>query len=240
MRARTRAVIAPGAVLQQLSCQPPLTLRQVHSDDPDTCALCLVGTAAGPLPGDVLDLEIVLSARAKATLRAAGATLAQGSGGAPSQVNVRVELGAGAHLDADLGALIVAAGASVQVALELTLAADATLAWRETIVLGRSAEEPGAATVRWDVTRGGRPVLRQTIDLAEPALARSPGMLAGRRVLATALVVGRSPAQTMVHSPTAVVQVLADGSALATVLAADAATAQRELDLLLDMRNGAN
>ena len=49
--ARTTAVIEPGGVLGELSCAPPLTLRQVRGEDPGRCELRLVGTAAGPLPG---------------------------------------------------------------------------------------------------------------------------------------------------------------------------------------------
>jgi hypothetical protein len=52
--ARTEAVIEPGGVLGKLSCEPPLTLRQVGSDQVGCCELRQVGTAAGPLAGDDL------------------------------------------------------------------------------------------------------------------------------------------------------------------------------------------
>src|SRR5580698_4448205 len=60
MIARSRAVIAAGGKLAELACQPPLTLRQVAGGEAGTCALCLVGTAAGPLAGDDLELELVV------------------------------------------------------------------------------------------------------------------------------------------------------------------------------------
>ena len=79
MIARTTAVIEPGGVLGELACAPPLTLRQVHgADGQGRCELRLVGTAAGPLAGDDLSLCLQLRAGARATLRATGASVAQG------------------------------------------------------------------------------------------------------------------------------------------------------------------
>ena len=62
----------------------------------------------------------------------------------------------------------------MDVRLELALDAGAAVEWRELVVLGRTGEPPGQATLRWDVTRLGRPVLRELTDLSEARL-RSPG-----------------------------------------------------------------
>ena len=70
---------------------------------------------------------------------------------------------------ADPGALVVCAGSRVDVRLELALDAGAAVQWRELVVLGRTGEPPGRATLRWDVTRLGRPVLRQLTDLSQAA-----------------------------------------------------------------------
>jgi urease accessory protein len=232
--ARTAAVVERGGVLGELACAPPLTLRRVHGEDAGRCELCLVGTAAGPLAGDDLALRLELRAGARATLRATGASIAQGRpGGGPSGLSVRADLAEGADLIADPGALIVCHGSRVNVRVELALAAGAAVDWRELIVLGRSGEPPGQATLRWDVTRAGRPVLRQFTDLADPALAGWTAMMAGRRVLACAFVAGPGLApRTVVASPVAVAQRLADEAVLVTVLADDAASASRELDQL--------
>jgi hypothetical protein len=94
-------------------------------------------------------------------------------------------------------------------------------------VLGRTGEPPGRATLRWDVTRLGRPVLRQFVDLAGPARA---GLTAGRRVLACALVSGPALAsRTVVASPVAVAQRVDEHTLLVTVLDDDAARATRRL-----------
>jgi len=230
MIARTTAVVEPGGVLGALSCAPPLTLRQVHGEG--RCELRLVGTAAGPLAGDDLSISLTLRAGARATLQAAGASLAQGrdsgdgSGGAAvaGMLSIRADLAERADLVADPGALIVCRGSRVDVRLELALGAGAAVDWRELIVLGRTGEPPGHATLRWDVTRLGRPVLRQFVDLDGTALT------AGRRVLACALISDPASApRTVVASPVAVAQRVDDQTLLVSVLDDDAARAMSQL-----------
>jgi urease accessory protein len=227
--ARTSAVVEAGGVLGELDCAPPLTLRQVHGEGPGRCELCLVGTAAGPLAGDDLSLRLELRAGARARLRAAGASVAQGRGGGQdaAALSIRVDLAERADLIADPGALIVCRGSRVDVRLELTLGPGAAVDWRELIVLGRTGEPAGQATLRWDVTRLGRPVLRQFVDLSrDPA-----GLTAGRRVLACALIAGPALAPpTVVASPVAVAQRIDDHTLLITVLDDDGARATRQLD----------
>jgi urease accessory protein len=225
MMTSARAVVTPGA-LAELSSRPPLTIRQVRAR-PGTIGLCLVGTAAGPLAGDELRLTLDVAAEARAELVAAGASIAQGGA---SRTAASVRLGAGARLDADPGPLIVSAGARVDVELSIEVEPTSALVWREFVVLGRTGEPAGLATVRWDVARGGLPVLRQHVDLAYPELAGWPGMTAGCRVLVSELRLGPDvDARTVVHSPTAVTQRLADGATLTTVLAASAAAAEAVL-----------
>jgi len=233
--ARTTAVVEPGGVLGAVRCAPPLTLRQVRGEQapPTTptlrnerrCELRLVGTAAGPLAGDDLALSLRLLPGARATLRAAGASVAQGAGG-DRTLAIRAELGDGADLIAEPGALIAGAGSRVEVRVEIALGAGAAVDWRELIVLGRTGEPAGQATLRWDVTRGGEPVLRQFADLG-PALYR------GGRVLACALI--SDPAASMrtaVESAVAVAQRLNDHTVLVSVLEDDAARAVRRLGVL--------
>ena len=248
MIARSRAVIGPSGRLAELACQPPLTLRRITAARPEVCALCLVGSAAGPLAGDDLALTLEVQDGADATLQATGAAIAQGraSCGA-SALRIQATVGAGARLAAGPGPLIVRGGGRVDARVDIRLAPDATVDWRELIVLHRDAglagagppdtgaaggAEPGV-TLRWDVTRRGRPLLRQLVDLTDPAWLRWPGMIAGRRVLASALLAGPGlAARTVVASPTAAAQQLADEAVLVTVLADDAAAARRQRDEL--------
>jgi urease accessory protein len=232
--ARTTAVVEAGGVLGELACAPPLTLRQVHGSGPGRCELRLVGTAAGPLAGDDLSIRLELRAGARATLRATGASLAQGRDSGQGQhraaaLAIRADLAERADLVADPGALILGQGSRVDVRLELALGAGAAVDWRELIVLGRTGEPPGQATVRWDVTRLGRPVLRQVVDLGQT------GLTAGRRVLACALISGPAlAARTVVASPVAVAQRVDEHTLLVTVLDDDAARATGQLEDLCD------
>lgn len=229
MRTRSVAVVAAPARLTRLECTPPLTVRQVRSDDPGTCALCLVGSAAGPLAGDDLELDLTVCRGAAASLQAAGASLALGGGGT-RRLHTSVRVGEHGRFDAHPAPLVAAAGSQIDVSVDLDFAADATIGWHEILVLGRSGEPSGALTLRWDVTCAGRPVLRQFVDLADPRLATWPGLVAGARVLATSLV--HDPSRRMhthVHSPTAVVAELGEHTALVTVLGSDVADVRAQL-----------
>jgi urease accessory protein len=238
--ARTTAVVEAGGVLGELVCAPPLTLRQVDGDAPGRCELRLIGTAAGPLADDELSLSLELRAGARATLRATGASLAQGRG-APgaATLSIRAELADGCDLVADPGALIVCQGSRVDLRVEIALGRGATLEWRELIVLGRTGEPAGSATLRWDVTRLGRPVLRQFVNLSDRALTAWAGLTAHRRVLASAVMADPARSfRTVVASATAVAQCLDDQAVLVTVLGDDAAAASRELDDLCARARG--
>jgi urease accessory protein len=214
----TAHVAAPN-VLRDVRSAPPVTLRQVMSERDGTCSLCLVGSAAGPLPGDELVLRLVIAAGARASLTSSGAMIAQGHGGPVGRLTIDVEVGAGASLDADPGALIVCANARVDVRVSIRLADDARLRWRELLVLGRSGEPPGALSLDWDVRRGARPLLRQRIDLTDRAATRWDGQLGPFRRLDTELEVGPDvDARSIVHGPNHVTQKLADGAMLTTEL----------------------
>lgn len=244
MKVTSRAVAGRGGVLRVLDSAAPLTVRRIRSDDQRTCALCLVGTAAGPLAGDELTLCLHVEPGASLTLSAAGASIAQGRradpqqsiGPLPALMNTRAVLGADAALTGDPGLLIVCDGSHVDVSLSLDLAETSTARWDETVLLGRSHDTgTGTAVIRWDVTRGGRPVLRQLVDLADPVLRAWPGQIGGRRVIASTFLTGPGvDARTIVEPVgdlvTAAAQRIDARTALVTALADDVqlAVAARE------------
>lgn len=232
MIARSSAVVAAGGVLRTVRSGPPLTIRQVRSEDPSVCALCLVGTAAGPLAGDRVEFDVRVEAGARALVGSAGATLAQGRGRLGSAVlGTHADVGPGASLVSRCEPLVVCAGSTVDVQVRIELAATAALVWRELLVLGRAGETPGAVSLDWDVRRAGRPLLRQRTDLT--AAAPWAGLLRGHRVLASELHVGPGlGAEPVVRSTTSVAQVIGDQAVLMTVLAGDAAGALAELATL--------
>lgn len=235
MIGRTRAVIEAHGRLSELRSEPPMTLRRVYSEDDELCALCLVGTAAGPLPGDDLLLDLDLRARARAVLTATGATIAQGrAGSAASTVRTVVRVDGGASLQGDPGPLIVCEGSRVDAAVCIELTVGAALLWREVIVLGRAGAPAGAVTLRWDVRLGGRPLLRQFLDLSDP-MNTSPSVLGGAKVIASLLMVSpHIDARTVVQSAREVGQQLSEHAVMLTVLAGDAATAKDKINRLLE------
>jgi urease accessory protein len=218
MIARAAAMVEPGGRLAHVTSQPPLTLRRLYSADAQLCALGLVGSAAGPLAGDELTLRLDVAPGASASLVAAGASIAQGRGTGEARLCTSVTVGSGGRLTAEPSALIVCTGSTVAVHVQIELADSATLTWRETLVLGRSGEAPGSAQLHWNVMRGGAPLLRQTVDICDPALVGWPGGLGRHRVLITELNVGDFEAATVIHSRTDVTQRLADGATLRTTL----------------------
>ncbi len=234
MISTSTAVIERGGVLRSVRSRPPLTIRQLRAEPAEVCQLCLVGSAAGPLAGDQVSLQLRLEPGARARLTSTGASLAQGNGGF-GRLRSCVELAEDAELIAEPAPVIACAGSTVRIELDLRLAATSTVHWRELLVLGRHDEPSGSAVLDWRVDRAGQPVLRQRLELTDPALLRWPGLLAGGRVLATALVSGpQITSRTMVDSPTAVCQLIDPHTALLSVLDTEAASARQRLDLLLE------
>ena len=86
MIATAHAIIDGPDVLRHVRSEPPLTLRHVIGADRATCALCLVGSAAGPLSGDELHLRLEVGDDASASLVASAATIVQGRDGAVTRL----------------------------------------------------------------------------------------------------------------------------------------------------------
>ncbi|MCK2243298.1 MULTISPECIES: urease accessory protein UreD [unclassified Crossiella] len=206
--------------------RPPLTLRRIRAAGPGA-EVCLVGSAAGPLGGDELTLTLAVGPGAALRLRSTSAQLVQPDlDGQAASVRMCATVGAGAVLTVGLEPTVLAAGCLLHASTEVELAADATLCWRETTVLGRHAEPAGRAVQRWRVRRAGRPLLRNTTTLLDPAGYRSPALLGEARVLTTVLVAapGLTPPERVLSGGRGAVHVLPE-AALVSVLAADTVAA---------------
>jgi len=236
VNALAEAVVERGGKVRHLIGQPPLVLRQVHSPRHDVAGLCLVGGAAGPLAGDDLRLSVEVERGAHVHLGATGATIAQGRAFAePGRLHTHVRVAESGSMIATPPPLVACGGSNTEIVLEIALEADAAIDWSELLVLGRSGESAGGVLLRWHVSVGGRPLLRQSIDLRDQAMLAWPGMIRRQRVVATRLFVGDPPgesplvARTVVRSPYAVAQQLNHRAVLLTVLASDAVTASFEM-----------
>jgi urease accessory protein len=211
-------------VLRELRSMAPLTLFPRRGGG-RTAVVHLVNSATSPLGGD--DLLLSLHVGPGASLRVSGvaATLAlPGLHGEGSLSTVDIVVEPGGSLEYLPEPTVVTARANHTAVFRAALAPDAYLHTREVLVLGRAGESPGSLTTSSSVTRGAVPVLRQTLTVGDSTLDGSLAVLAGRRVLATDLVVGgpelpAASGEWWSRSP------LAGGGTLTTSLAPDAVTA---------------
>jgi urease accessory protein len=190
----------------------------------------LVSSAAAPLAGDDLELTVHIGSKARLILCGVAATLAlPGHRFEPSRFTVRLTVEDGASIDYHPEPTVITGRARHESLLRADLGADAVLRFREVLVLGRAGEQPGRLAASLAVVREGRPLLRQRLEIGDPALDASAAYLAGHKVLATELVLDGStlPAaggQWWARTP------LAAGGWMCTALAPDAVTAIKCLD----------
>lgn len=211
-------------VLRELRSMAPLTLLPKRGTGA-TAIVHLVNSATSPLGGDELKLTIRVGPGASLRLSGVAATIAlPGLHGEGSMSEVDIEVVDGGSLEYLPEPTVVTARARHSAVFKASLAADAYLHTREVLVLGRAGERPGSLVTTQYVTRGEVPVLRQTLEIGDSTLDSSLAHLAGRRVLATDLVVGgpelpEASGEWWSRTP------LAAGGTLTTSLAPDAVTA---------------
>jgi urease accessory protein len=171
--------------LPVLTSQVPLVLRRT----PD--AVYVVGGAAGPIGGDELALRISVGAGAFLRVRTAAASIAlPGPEGLESVLRVTVDVGTGARLEYLPEPVVVSAGARHATILRVTLAEGASLLLRDELLLGRHGEAGGASRTEVRVSYAGRPLLRQSLEVAgTDAADLGPAVLAGHRGVGTLLQV---------------------------------------------------
>ncbi|GAB2956850.1 urease accessory protein UreD [Amycolatopsis acidiphila] len=214
-------------VLRELRSMAPLTLFPKRTNG--AAVVHLVSSATSPLGGDELTLTVRVGAGARLRLSGVAATLAlpgHREGGSRSTVHVEVERGG--MLEYLPEPTVVTSRARHAAELFATLDDDARFHTREVLVLGRVGERTGVLRSTQRVVRAGVPLLHQTLDVG--VLDRSIAHLAGRRVLATELLVGGEDPPEPAGGDWWSVTPLAHGGALVTALAPDVVTAQAGLD----------
>ena len=211
--------------------QAPLILRRT----PD--AVYLVGGAAGPLGGDLLDLRIDVREGATLRLRAVAASVAlPGPDGRESVLSVTATVAAGARLEFLPEPTVAAAGSRHRTEMRVRLAAGAALMLRDEVILGRHGERGGTCRTRLHVDLAGAPLLRHEIDVCGADEASlGPAVLAGQRAVGSLLCVEPSwaaaPAGQLPsgYAPGVAVMPLAGPAVLVTALAHDALTLRQRL-----------
>lgn len=212
-------------VLRELRSMSPLTLLPKRGRGP-VAVVHVVNSATSPLGGDELRLTVRIGAGARVRLSGVAATIVlPGQHGERSLSTVDVEVEAGGELEYLPEPTVITARARHFAELRVSLASDARLRAREVLVLGRTDELPGRMTTSQHIVRAGIPLLRQTLEIGDPALDASVAHLAGRRVLATELSVGGLEVAEAAGGDWWSLTPLAAGGTLATALAFDAVTA---------------
>lgn len=226
---RAGAAVATGlssdgrTVISRMASAPPLTLRQTGP-----CTVHLISTAAGPLGGDRLALDLDIAPRTTLELGSVAATLVL-PGEGESEMLVTARVGAGATLRFTPEPTVLAAGCDHRLIVRLMLEPDATVLWREEIVFGRYGEEPGRCHARFDATSGdGRPVLRQEFTVGDPALGTSSAVFGSARCVGTTFLTATAKAP-LVADGVAVLPLAASGT-LVSALAGDAVELRSRLE----------
>ncbi|TDD01039.1 urease accessory protein UreD [Nonomuraea deserti] len=226
MRACAAVATASGPdgtpVLRRLASAPPLTLRQTGP-----CAVHLVSTAAGPLGGDRLALDLDVAPHTTLELGSVASTLVLPGEGV-SELLVTARVGAGATLRFAPEPTVLAAGCEHRLLVRLALEPDASVLWREEIVFGRYGEASGRCHARFDVTCGGLPLLRQEFVVGEPALDASPAVYGAARCVGNTFLTA-SAGETVVADGVAVLPLALSGT-LVSALAADAVQLRSRLE----------
>lgn len=146
----------------------PVALRRTGSH-----RVHLVGTGAWPLGGDRVRLCIEVGPGANLEVATVAANVAlPGRSGRPSVSEVRVEVAAGGCLRLDLGPTIVAAGADHRASVDVRIGADASVALRELVILGREDEPGGRSVQRSDVSLGDEALIREEAIRPHPRASR--------------------------------------------------------------------
>lgn len=184
------------------------TFSRLRSDAPLALmptpeALYVVGSAAGPLNGDSIELDLEIGAGTELTVRSVAATMAfPGRSGAESRVVVRARVAAGGTLHWLPEPVIAVAGAKVRIESHVELAAGASVRWREQFVLGRSGEDPGTLTALTHVSSEGAPVLRQQLGVGPLSTFSTPSVGGGARATGSLFGFGPGPgAPTTLEAP---------------------------------------
>jgi urease accessory protein len=213
----TLNVRVSGGRVSHLAYTPPLSAKVLAGP-----TLLVVGSAAGLLEDDHVEINVRLDGGSTLVVRTVAATLAHAcSDGGTTEMNVRAEVGSDARLAWLPEPLVAHAGCRHRSTASLDLDVGAAAVWSEAVTLGRHREEAGRVELRFDAELDGRPLLR---DGFTSRGAAGPAVLDGARHLGTVALLGTTPTAQVEH-----VMDLAGPGALARACALDAAALEHDL-----------
>ncbi|WP_375307005.1 urease accessory protein UreD [Bradyrhizobium sp. A11] len=154
-----------------------------------------VNTAGGVAGGDSFDIDVTAGQGSRLTLTTAAAEKVYRAPGPAAQLNIALQVGAGAHLSWLPQETILFDRARVQRRFDIALDEAASLLLCEIVVFGRTAMgermEQGEFVDRWRLRHGGKLVFAETVRLdgnIGAKLARS-AIAKGGAAIGTALIV---------------------------------------------------
>lgn len=235
VRIRTEAGGDGRTRIVELSATAPLGVKVTGPGE-----VHIIGTAAAPLDGDVVTIDLELGDGTSLTVGTVAATMAWPARGdvSPSVMIVRARIGDEAALRWLPEQLVPVRGCRHVLRSDVQLAASASIVWREEVILGRSLrdEGPGSLDAELRVIRAGAPVLHQQLmlDGSGSRLHGAPSLLAGARAVGSLLVAGPGVpehfAQANEPGLRGAVLELEAGGRLASATAASAVTLRRWLE----------
>lgn len=169
--------------------------------DADGPEVVFLNTSGGLTGGDTLNYALTLGPNCRATATTQTAERAYASADGMAQVRVRHDVGPGAWLDWLPQETILFNASALSRKTEITLAADASCLMLETVILGRAAMGETVSTLAFrdvrSITRAGRPVLLEPIDLAPETLGNRAATLGPNRAFATLALVTQNAADAL-------------------------------------------
>lgn len=171
-------------VIHRIRSDVPVGLRQLTQ--PGSFArVGLLQTGATLVAGDRLRVGVIVGPGAQLELVEISATLAHPvrAGSEPAVLDLQIELDDDSRLMLAGQPLIVAAGSKVRRSLSATLWGSAQFVQRETFVLGRHGESPGALFAHTRIERDGFPILDEVLDTSALSTYGSPAVLGDARVI---------------------------------------------------------
>ncbi len=179
VRIRTEAGEGGRTRVVELSASAPLAAKVTGDHE-----VHLVGTAAAPLDGDVVTIDLEVGDHTQLTVGTVAATMAWPARGdvSPSVMIIRAKVGEGAVLRWLPEQLVPVRGCRHVLRSDVQLAATASVLWREEVILGRTGEPPGTLDAELRVVRAGVPLLHQQLQLDghDPSVHGAPSLLAVR------------------------------------------------------------
>lgn len=195
-RGRTRVRVSPGTGLQRCMVRTTITQSEpsaptirpvIVRHDSRGALLSLMPEGALLLAGDAIEIDVTVDPGMTLELVEPGGTVAFDMHEGRASWDVSVRVGAGGALAWAGEPFVLSEGADVSRSTRIRYAADARIAVREMLVLGRSGEGPGTICQSSVVRTDSRPVLVEELAIDRHTAS---SLIGDNRVISSVLAVG--------------------------------------------------